>query len=324
MTFQMLLAVLLGAAVLFVIGVVALVISLRKRAHVARMERKLLGRGKASPAPPPTQAAFKDADEDGDVVEGGPTHRLPLIGSLVREADFLGLGRLAFPVVMAMLATTYFVADMLPFDYLPGASWVIGFMLVYFISGMGLRYFGNKKRTLVEQELPIFLDGIARGLRIGKGFEDCLVEAASMLSPKMQDAVNEIRVGIAVGMPASRVFAEQADKMRIDDLLFVSAVLAANEKSGGAMAPAIEGLSQVVRANRDLKMEVQSLASQGKLSGDIMAAAPIGFLVLFSFAQPAMVEGFFGDPWGNLALLIVLTLCLLCFAWVRRLAAMKV
>ncbi|SDY69982.1 type II secretion system F family protein [Citreimonas salinaria] len=319
---MILLSAVVSLALVLVLALVA--IGPIKRARKSRRLASRLLKNDTKPAgvsPPPPPVITRDPDLENS----GSSFKLPILSRLVESARYGGLGRLAWPAVVGVFVLTWPLSNKLPLDHVPKiVSLFVAFVIVNSAARIVFGMLASRKRARIEAEIPVFLDAVARGLSVGKSFTACLESATENLGPEMSLAVREISAGMSAGFLASELFEEQARKHDIGAFLFVAAVVAASERSGGSMTAAVRNLSGVVRSQRDLKLKVKALAAQGKAGGYIIGLMPLGMMLVMSGVQPKMIEHLFSNMIGNLVFCLILALVYMCFATVNKIANMKV
>ena len=315
---------LIVGAVLLLVATGSLVVAMRagrRRLKWRNLSTKLLSRNSD---PAHEKVAQRKLRAPGAAKKRKPL-RVPFVGKLVDEAAYIGMGKFSVPFVVGLLSLSWPLSHWLPIDHLPHAvPFVVALVISIIGSGALLGIIAGKKRDRIEADIPVFLDALARGLRVGKPFERSLTEGSELLGPAMKTAVEEIRIGTSVGFSASAMFEQQAHKTGVAGFHFISAALQAWERSGGDMAPAMESLSGVARSQRDIRLKVKSHAAQGKFGGYLITGLPVAFLIIFTNFKFVMVENFYAHSIGNVALVVVLCLVFASYLAVNKIASMKV
>jgi len=149
-------------------------------------------------------------------------------------------------------------------------------------------------------ELPDFLDDLARSLRSGLSLRQALVALPALgpLGAPTERMRHELELGQPIGAATKRWVA------RIDDPLadLAGAALALVIDAGGTGAEAIDRVAATVRDRQAIRLETQAQASQARASASVIAALPIGFFVLAVGADPAIAGFLFGTPLGVMCL----------------------
>lgn len=83
--------------------------------------------------------------------------------------------------------------------------------------------------------------------------------------------------------------AHTAARMRSEDFSWIGQAVAINREVGGNLADVLEGVSRTIRERAQLKRQVASLASEGKLSAIILIALPVVISGALSVMNPTYI-----------------------------------
>jgi tight adherence protein B len=91
--------------------------------------------------------------------------------------------------------------------------------------------------------------------------------------------------------------------------MFVVSV-AIQSETGGSLADILDGLSKVIRDRAGMVMKVSALASEGKMTGALLSALPVGTFLFMFATQPEFYLDVVDDPWflpGVVGMLVMYT-----------------
>ena len=108
------------------------------------------------------------------------------------------------------------------------------------------------------------------------------------------------------------------------DVRLAVAALALGLSTGGARAQAIDGVAATIRARLDARAEAWALATQGRLSATVLAAAPVAFCVLAAAGGGGTASFLLRTRPGLACLAGGLSLDGLGAAWMARLTRLSV
>jgi tight adherence protein B len=182
----------------------------------------------------------------------------------------------------------------------------------------------NKRRKSFEEELPDFLLLIASALRSGLSFNQALdstaAEGKGQVSRQIRRALREVQMGSSIEDALTRV----ADRMQSDDLRWTVTALAIQREVGGNLSNILDTAAQTVKGRAELAREVRTLAAEGKLSGWVLAALPIGLFLYMLVANRAYIAFFWTTTAGIALLVFIAVIFTLGFIWMRRLVKIEV
>lgn len=181
----------------------------------------------------------------------------------------------------------------------------------------------GRRTVRIEKELPDSLALQAAALRAGNSLIGSLrivaAEPKPPLSEEVARAVQEMDLGRSPESALKQLAARTGSR---DVELWVTAMLV-HRTTGGNVALVVESLGQRVRDRLRLRGEVKALTAQGRMSGWVVAAAPLGFLVLMSMVSRRQMQTLYGTRTGWLMLFLGLTMEAAGFFWIRMILRVK-
>ena len=169
---------------------------------------------------------------------------------------------------------------------------------------IALRANRHRRDRILDAQLPGFLEAIARGLRTGLQLGPATVEAAASTPSPLHDEVAPLAEELQRGLRSADVFDRWARRRPDSGAGLAAAAMAFAATAGGARARAIDGVAATLRDRTALKLEVRSLTSQARVSAMMIAALPVGFLLL-SAGVGDHAMGFLFTTRLGLAILVV-------------------
>lgn len=201
---------------------------------------------------------------------------------------------------------------------------LVGGLVGYVVSGMWLNSRQAARRKAFEEELPDFLMLIASALRSGLSFQQGLDSSAAdgkgEVSRQMRRALREVQMGSLLEPALVRV----ADRMKSEDLRWTVLALGIQREVGGNLSNILETAAGTIKGRAELRREVRTLSAEGKLSGYVLAALPVGLFFYMIVANREYVSFFWTNPIGFFALGGLAILFILGFIWMRKLVQIEV
>jgi tight adherence protein B len=201
---------------------------------------------------------------------------------------------------------------------------LIGGLIGWLVSGAWLTSRQDARRKAFEEELPDFLLLIASSLRSGLSFQQGLdsmaAEGQGEVSRQMRRALSEVQMGATIEQALMRV----SDRMRSEDLKWTVTALAIQREVGGNLSNILETAAQTIKSRAELRREVRTLSAEGRLSGWVLAALPVGLFVYMLFANRPYVSFFWSYTIGYIMLGLLVVLFIIGFIWIRKIAKIEV
>jgi len=168
--------------------------------------------------------------------------------------------------------------------------------------------------------VPAALDAIARSLRSGASLTQAISEAAADSAPAVRTHLALVAASTGRGLGLVPALEEWARRRPLPSVRLAVAALCVGAETGGAQAHAIDGVATTVRQRLGVVGEARSLATQARLSGIVIALAPVAFSTFSCLTDPRVAHLLFRTPLGWLLLGVGLALDGAGAAWMARLA----
>lgn len=186
------------------------------------------------------------------------------------------------------------------------------------VAVMALRANRHRRDRVIETQLPGFLEAIARGLRTGSQLGPAAIEAASSTPPPLRHEVAPLAAELHRGLRSADVFDRWARRRPGSGAGLAAAAMAFAATAGGARARAIDGVAATLRDRAALEGEVRSLTSQARASAMMIAALPLGFLLMSAGVSDHSAGFLFTTRLGLVILVCGLGLDVIGGLWMRR------
>jgi Flp pilus assembly protein TadB len=180
-----------------------------------------------------------------------------------------------------------------------------------------------QRRTRFADQIDDTVQLIAGSLRAGHGLNRALSgvanEAESPTNEELARVVNETRLG----RDLSDSLAFTAERMRSDDFTWVAQAIAINQETGGNLAEVLDQVGRTIRERNQIRRQVRALSAEGRLSGIILVALPIGVFTFLAITQPGYFVPFFETLAGIIALIVAGLLLIVGTIWIALVVRVK-
>jgi len=217
-----------------------------------------------------------------------------------RLADELERGRIPLrpgEFVLAAAASGFFGAAL--------AALLTGRVVIAVIAAVGMPFLAwrvvlmkvAKRQTAFERQLPEALSLISGSLEAGhtflKAIEMMVEESEAPLSEEFERVLSETRLGD----PLMDALDRMSERLDIADLKWVIQALRIQQTVGGRLAELLSTLAEFMRQREEIRREVKVLTAEGRLSGNILGALPVFFILLMQIMNPDWMKPMF-KGWG--------------------------
>ncbi len=223
-------------------------------------------------------------------------------------------------VLIGSATVTAFVVGLAAVDAFFGILLAILFPVGFWIL---LRVRTNKRCADFSDQLTEVLQVLASSLRAGSSLPQAIqVVAAEGDEPTKTEFTrvsNEMRVGRSIGATLE----DLAQRMKSQDFSWVAQAVMINREVGGNLADVLDGVSATMRERAGLRRQVKALSAEGRLSGWILMALPIGVFLLVYLLNSQYFAPMISNPIGWLLIGVAVLLLIIGAVWLRFMIQIK-
>jgi tight adherence protein B len=171
--------------------------------------------------------------------------------------------------------------------------------LVAFAAPFAWLFWKRKKRLATfANQLPEAMELVARALRAGHslaaGLHVVAEEMPIPISKEFGRVYEEQNLGITLD-DALKSLCERVPNL---DLKFFVTSVVIQRQTGGDLAEILDRIGYVIRERIKILGQVKALTAEGRLSGIVLVALPIGLFILMLWMKPDYIELLWKDPVG--------------------------
>ena len=183
-----------------------------------------------------------------------------------------------------------------------------------FKRGWKLPFEWMRPQAHVGDVIPQTLELLARALRAGASVYTAVDTVASDLpEAELHVVVDRVRQGSDMAEALDCWAYGNAERQT------VAALLVLGYRSGAAMASSLDRAANSIRQKKSFSDEIRVLTAQTRISGIVVAAAPIGFGAVLALVDHDILTVLFTTPVGLGSLLSGILLEVLGMWWMNRL-----
>lgn len=186
------------------------------------------------------------------------------------------------------------------------------------------KYKSKKYKEMFLQQLPDGLDLIASSLRAGLTFPQAvsvLIEEMPVpISIEFDIILKEHRLGVSLEDSLEKL-KERINDFNVD-MFVVSTIIA--KQTGGNLANILNQIANTIRERYRLKLQVNTLTSQGRLSGIIVSILPFALLAVISVIDSNFVKSLFSTFLGMGILIIAVIMEIIGALLIKKIVSIDV
>ncbi|HEY8306579.1 MAG TPA: VWA domain-containing protein [Lapillicoccus sp.] len=187
-----------------------------------------------------------------------------------------------------------------------------------------LRFLASRRAKRFERQLPDVLNLIASSLSTGFSLPQALDaiarDVAQPASKEFARAMAETRIGADVEDALSRM----ADRMDSENMRWAGMAVEIQRRVGGNLAETLRVTAQTLRERESLFRQVRTLSAEGRLSGWILVALPVGMFFWMAYVNPEYISLLWKSAFGIAMVVIALVLMVIGVFWMRKVVEVEV
>lgn len=182
---------------------------------------------------------------------------------------------------------------------------------------------GGRRAARIEQQMPEALSLQASALRAGNSTVRSLKILGAEIPEPLGDEVRQTVRGIDLGGSFEQALERLSSRVASKDVELWVTAMHVHRVTGGNLATILDSLAGRVRERAHIRAEIRALTAQGRLSGLVVAVAPLAFFVLLSATSREQMQILYTTPTGMVLLVAGLGLIAAGFAWIRWLLRIR-
>jgi tight adherence protein B len=196
-------------------------------------------------------------------------------------------------------------------------------LLAPFAGHLTLGFLAGKRRNKFDEQLGDTLQLLSGGLRAGHSILRAIDAAASESQSPTSEEMRRVITETSLGRDLLSSLNDTADRMRNEDFVWIAQAIQINREVGGNLAEVLDQVGETIRERSEIKGHIKALAAEGKFSGYILMALPIGIVVMLMLVNPKYMDKMFSHPlgWGMIALSVILMT--VGGLWMRKIIDLK-
>lgn len=243
-------------------------------------------------------------------------------GWLIKPTEFMAINLIFLALIMML--------GLLHINVMPHNPTLIGlvkrilWLLMYIVLGWkipqwSLRYSATRRRTKLEYQLADALTIIASSLKGGYSFIQGLDMASQQLDDPIKMETTRVLRLIQLGMDTPRALVQMAERVNSYDYYMTVSATNIQLTVGGNLSYLLESIANTIRERIRLRRDIAVLTAQGRVSGAILIALPIGIFFMLFIINPGYMAELTSTEMGNNLLYGAFVMQCCGIFWIKRL-----
>jgi tight adherence protein B len=316
----MLAAILAFVAVAGLVGAVAFLVSGSSQSRVVERLDQLIGRNpnKDSSADLLLKQALQEADRKTLMDRLTPeifnfTKVFEQADANIRPSALFGIA-LAFGLMGGMLGA------LLLNIYVAPVTALVFFAMPF----LWLHWRRVKRLRKFEAQLPDAMELVARALRAGHSLAAGLHVVAEEMPEPISKEFRRVYEEQNLGIPLEDALKGVTERVPNLDLKFFVTSVNIQRQTGGDLAEILDRIGHVIRERFKILGQVKALTAEGRLSGIVLIALPIGLFLMMLGMKPDYIQLLWTDPMGIKMSIGAIVLMILGSIAIKKIVDIKV
>ena len=181
----------------------------------------------------------------------------------------------------------------------------------------------NKRLAVLGTQLSDALTIICNALRVGQSFQAAMKNVADEMEEPISREFMRVYRETQYGMPLETSLGRLVSRTKNPDLELMSSAVIIQRQIGGNLAVILQNISDTITQRVQIRGEIHTMTSAGRMSGYIIGALPAFIILLLMFINPGYIDMFFATQTGRIMLGICVVLEAIGFSVVNKIVNIK-
>jgi tight adherence protein B len=181
----------------------------------------------------------------------------------------------------------------------------------------------NTRLTLLGRQLSDALGILCSALRVGQSVQTAMKNVAEEMQEPISREFMRVYRETQYGMTLEASLGAMVKRTKNPDLELMCSAILIQRQIGGNLAQILQNISDTINQRIQMRGEVKTLTSAGRMSGYIIGALPVVIILILMLINPSYIEMFFSTRTGQIMLVISAVLEAIGFLFVRKIVNIK-
>ena len=182
----------------------------------------------------------------------------------------------------------------------------------------------QRREAAFRNQLGDCLTMVANAMRAGFSFLQAMDLIAKEMEPPISDEFKHVMRDISLGTSMERALEDMDKRVGSPDFSLVVTAVLIQQQVGGDLARILDTISETIQDRIRMRREVHTLTAQGRISGWVLAALPVGMCILLNVLSPGYLDPLFKERIGQMAVGGAIVLILIGFFIIQRIVDIEV
>jgi tight adherence protein B len=216
------------------------------------------------------------------------------VSKMFEQADVQIRPSALFGIAMCVAFAFGMVSAVMVSIYVSPVTALMGFSVPF----IWLWWKRNTRLKKFAAQLPEAMELVARALRAGHSLAAGLHVVADEMPDPIAKEFGRVYEEQNLGVSLDEALMHMCDRVPNLDLKFFVTSVNIQRQTGGDLAEILDRIGHIIRERFKILGQVKALTAEGRLSGVVLIAMPIGLFLMMLHMKPDYVELLWTDPMG--------------------------
>ena len=208
-------------------------------------------------------------------------------------------------------------------DSFDSMIWLLIMIISFFLPDIYLAILFNQKRKRIEDDLLRSIIIMNNAFSSGKNIMQAIMMVKTELDGPIQDEFEKIYLDITYGLSLDVVFKRFYERVKIEDVQYITTSLTLLNKTGGDIIRVFSRLEKSILERKNLRSELKSLTSSSRFVFKFLVFLPFIFAAIIFILNPTYFSPLVSSILGIFMFVIILLLYVLYIWIVKKLLEVK-
>ena len=203
-------------------------------------------------------------------------------------------------------------------------SGIVGFLVGYMLPRFWVGRRISGRLNAFNKQLPDTITLLSNSLRAGSSFLQSIELVSREGGPPMSEEMGRVVREVNLGLGMEEALHNLVRRIKSDDLDLMVTAIGIQQQVGGNLAEILDTIAFTIRERVRIKVEINTLTAQGRVSGYLVAFLPIGLGVALNAINPAFMAPLFTETIGRILMGVGAVMMTIGFLAIRKITDIKV
>jgi len=156
-----------------------------------------------------------------------------------------------------------------------------------------IRWRQARRLKMFESQMVDTLNLLTNGLRAGFSVLQAIESVANEMPPPTSEEFRRVIQEVQLGLSLEEALEHLLERVPSEDMEFVATAIKIQREVGGSLAEILDTISFTIRERIRIKGEIRTLTAQARISGAVLALAPVVLFLVINAIAPDYTGQFF-------------------------------